>query len=179
MSADALPVAGKVSVETEHDPELWDRLRKTVDSWRGTPGSLIPVLQTAQDLFGYLPKEVIAYISEQLDLAYSEVAGVVSFYSYFSTMPRGKHVVRVCLGTACYVRGGKEVLAAMEKTLGIAVGETTPDRQFSLQVGRCFGACGLSPVVLVDDDVHQRVKPARIRDVIEPYANKEGTDHDK
>ncbi|MDC7232701.1 MAG: NAD(P)H-dependent oxidoreductase subunit E, partial [Spirochaetales bacterium] len=95
---------------------------------------------------------------------------VVSFYSFFSTVPRGRHIIRVCLGTACYVRGGKEVLSSMEKILGIKVGETTADRQFSLEVGHCFGACGLAPVVMVDDDVHQRVKPARLRELLEPYA---------
>jgi NADH:ubiquinone oxidoreductase subunit E len=165
---------GPESTAVENDPKLWEQLKKALDSWSSVPGALIPVLQTAQDLFGYLPEKVIKYVAERLDVPYSEVTGVVTFYSYFSTVPRGKHVVRVCLGTACYVRGGKEVLEAMQKTLGIGVGETTPDRQFSLQVGRCFGACGLAPVVLVDDDVHQRVKPARVRDVIEPY----GGDHD-
>lgn len=162
------------TVAVENDSELWEQLNKTLDSWSSVPGALIPVLQTAQDLFGYLPEKVIKHVAERLGIPYSEVTGVVTFYSYFSTVPRGKHVVRVCLGTACYVRGGKEVLEAMKKTLGIGVGETTPDRQFSLEVGRCFGACGLAPVVLVDDDVHQRVKPARVRDIIEPY----GGDHD-
>ncbi|TFG59798.1 MAG: NAD(P)H-dependent oxidoreductase subunit E, partial [Spirochaetales bacterium] len=113
-------------------------------------------------------------ISMKLHIPYSEVTGVVSFYSYFSTVPRGKNVVRVCMGTACYVRGGKEVLNAMKKQLGIEVGGTTEDRNFSLEVGRCFGACGLSPVVLVNDDVHQRVKPAKIRDILQPYMNAAG-----
>lgn len=181
MPAEAKQVAGGTSrngesepTAVENDPKLWEELKKALDSWSSVPGALIPVLQTAQDLFGYLPEKVIKYVAERLEIPYSEVTGVVTFYSYFSTVPRGKHVVRVCLGTACYVRGGKEVLEAMRKTLGIDVGETTPDRQFSLQVGRCFGACGLAPVVLVDDDVHQRVKPARVRDLIEPY----GGDHD-
>ncbi len=181
MPKEAIPMAIAGSEALETDPERWSSLKENVESWKSTPGALIPVLQFAQDLFGYLPKDVIKFISEQLAIPYSEVTGVVSFYSYFSTVPRGKHVVRVCLGTACYVRGGKEVLAAMQKTLGIGVGETTEDRQFSLEVGRCFGACGLAPVVLVDDDVHQRVKPARIRDVIEPYldASAEGGSDDE
>jgi NADH-quinone oxidoreductase subunit E len=97
------------------------------------------------------------------------VAGVVTFYSYFSTVPRGKNIVRVCLGTACYVRGGKEVLEAFRKQLDIEVGGTTEDRMFSLEVGRCFGACGLAPVVLVNDDVHQRVKPSKIKELLAPY----------
>ena len=101
-----------------------------------------------------------------LGKAYSEVAGVVGFYSFFSTVPRGKHLVRVCLGTACYVRGGKDVLKVIKDVLRIDVGETTADRQFSLDVGRCFGACGLAPAVMVNNEVHQRVKPARVRELL-------------
>jgi NADH:ubiquinone oxidoreductase subunit E len=123
----------------------------------------------AQGLFGYLPEEVVQRVSVGLNKPYSEVAGVITFYSFFSTRPRGKHMVRVCLGTACYVRGGKNVLDAFKKELGIDVGETTADQQFSLDVARCFGACGLAPAITVDDDVHQRVKPARIRDILAKY----------
>jgi NADH:ubiquinone oxidoreductase subunit E len=101
------------------------------------------------------------------------VAGVVSFYSFFSTVPRGKHLVRVCLGTACYVRGGKEVLSSLKQALHIEVGETTSDRLFSLDVGRCFGACGLAPVVMIDDDVHQRVKPTQLVKILDQYRTEE------
>jgi NADH:ubiquinone oxidoreductase subunit E len=94
---------------------------------------------------------------------------VVGFYSFFSTVPRGKHLVRVCLGTACYVRGGKDVLQSLKDNLGIDVGDTTADRNFSLDVGRCFGACGLAPVIMVDDDVHQRVKPSKIAALLAQY----------
>ena len=104
-----------------------------------------------------------------LDKPYSEVAGVVGFYSFFTTVPRGKHLVRVCLGTACYVRGGKQVLSALKDLLRIEVGETSSDRLFSLDVGRCFGACGLSPVIMIDDDVHQRIKPARLAKILDQY----------
>lgn len=141
-----------------------------IDDWSGKDGALIPVLQSAQNLLGYLPKEVLIHISRRLDTPLSQITGVVSFYSWFSTVPRGKHVVRVCMGTACYVRGGQEVLSAMKSALGIEVGETTADRTFSLEVGRCFGACGLAPVVMIDDVTHQRVKPARIKDLLTPYA---------
>jgi len=149
--------------------ELLASLDVVIDGFSGTDGALIPVLQTAQNLFGYLPETVLKHISVRLRIPYSEVAGVVGFYSFFSTVPRGKHVVRVCLGTACYVRGGREVLEAFRKNLKINVGETTEDRLFSLEVGRCFGACGLAPVAMIDEDVHQRVKPAKVRDIISQY----------
>jgi NADH:ubiquinone oxidoreductase subunit E len=155
------------------DPALLAELDRYVDERRDVKGLLIPALQCAQELFGYLPDAVIRHISRRLDIPYSEVAGVVTFYSFFSTVPRGRHVVRVCLGTACYVRGGQEVLTALSRELGIDVGQTTQDRIFSLEVGRCFGACGLAPVVMVDDDVHQRVKPARVREMLAPYRQDE------
>ena len=113
--------------------------------YAAVPGAPIPVLQIAQAMFGYLPEEALKKIALALDKPYSEVAGVVGFYSFFTTVPRGKHLVRVCLGTACYVRGGKQVLAALKDVLRIEVGETSSDRLFSLDVGRCFGACGLAP----------------------------------
>jgi len=157
------------------DEEMLRSLDVVIDGFLKTDGALIPILQTAQNLFGYLPKTVLKHISARLKIPYSEVTGVVTFYSFFSTVPRGKHVVRVCLGTACYVRGGKEVLEAFKKNLKINVGETTPDRMFSLEVGRCFGACGLAPVAMINDDVHQRVKSAKIRDIISQYQH-EGED---
>ncbi len=144
-------------------------LDRFIEDRRDVKGVLIPALQRAQELYGYLPDSVIRHISKRLDIPFSEVAGVVTFYSFFSTVPRGRHVIRVCLGTACYVRGGQEVLAALRRELGIEVGQTTEDRLFSLEIGRCFGACGLAPVVMVDDDVHQRVKPARIRELLASY----------
>jgi NADH:ubiquinone oxidoreductase subunit E len=155
------------------DEDLINRLDEIIVSYAHTEGALIPVLQTAQNLFGYLPESVLKRISEKMNVPYSEVTGVVSFYSYFSTVPRGKNVVRVCLGTACYVRGGKEVLESFRKHLGINVGGTTADRNFSLAVGRCFGACGLAPAVMINDDVHQRVKPAKIKELLSSYESKE------
>jgi len=151
------------------EAEMFKRLEEIIDTYKSVDGALIPILQTAQNLFGYLPKNVLRRIGERLRIPYSQVAGVVSFYSFFSTNPRGKNLVRVCLGTACYVRGGKEVLSTMQKILGINVGETTEDKMFSLEVGRCFGACGLAPVVMINDDVHQRVKPAKIKELLSQY----------
>jgi NADH:ubiquinone oxidoreductase subunit E len=155
--------------ESVKEEELIKQFDGILDDYVNTPGALIPVLQIAQNLFGYLPENVLKLVAEKLNKPYSEVAGVVSFYSFFTTTPRGKHLVRVCLGTACYVRGGKEVLAALKKNLGIDVGQTTEDRQFSLDVGRCFGACGLAPVIMIDDTVHQRVKPSKINTVLDQY----------
>jgi NADH:ubiquinone oxidoreductase subunit E len=155
------------------DEEILSRLDLIIDGFSETEGALIPVLQSTQNLFGFLPEKALKHISVKLSIPYSEVAGVVTFYSYFSTVPRGKNIVRVCLGTACYVRGGKEVLEAVKKQLNINVGGTTEDRLFSLEVGRCFGACGLAPVVLVNDDVHQRVKPAKIKELLTEYYARE------
>jgi NADH:ubiquinone oxidoreductase subunit E len=152
------------------EEQLLERLDEIIASYKEKPGALIPVLQIAQGLFGYLPEVALKRVALGMGKPYSEVAGVVGFYSFFSTVPRGKHVVRVCLGTACYVRGGIDVLNALSKDLGIEVGGTTEDRQFSLEVGRCFGACGLAPVIMIDDDVHHRVKPKRIGAILEQYA---------
>jgi NADH:ubiquinone oxidoreductase subunit E len=155
------------------ESELFAHLNETLEEYRGKPGNLIPILQIAQGLFGYLPEKVLKHISKELDKPYSEVAGVVGFYSFFSTHPRGKYLIRVCLGTACYVRGGKEILDSLKKALKIDVGETTEDKLFSLEVGRCFGACGLAPVILVNDEVHQRVKPSKISEMIAQYKEAE------
>jgi len=159
------------------EEELFRRLDEILTEYREKPGSLIPVLQMAQGIFGYLPENVLKHVSSGLGKSYSEVAGVTGFYSFFSTVPRGKHVIRVCLGTACYVRGGKRILDALKKKLGIDVGETTEDRLFSLEIARCFGACGLAPTLTVDNEVHQRVKPAKVQDILGLYGL--GTAHGK
>lgn len=158
------------------EEEMLKQLDNILDDYRDTAGALIPVLQIAQNMFGYLPEAVLKKISVKLNKPFSEVAGVVGFYSFFSTQPRGKYLVRVCLGTACYVRGGKEVLNALKKELKIDVGQTTEDRVFSLDVGRCFGACGLAPVVMVNDDTHRQVKPAKVSDILAEYRNRTSGD---
>lgn len=155
------------------EEQLLERLDEILKDYKDKPGALIPVLQIVQNMFGYLPDSALKKIAFGLNKSYSEVAGVVGFYSYFSRVPKGKYQVRVCLGTACYVRGGKEVLDSLKKLLEIDVGETTEDRLFSLDVGRCFGACGLAPVIMVNDDVHQRVKPAKLGQILAGYRAKE------
>jgi len=156
--------------EEPSEEELLARLDEIIEGQKERRGALIPVLQMAQALFGYLPEVALKRIAMGMKKPYSEVAGVVSFYSFFSTVPRGRNLIRVCLGTACYVRGGMAVLESLKKELGIDVGETTEDREFSLEVARCFGACGLAPVLTVNDIVHHRVKPARIKEILAQYA---------
>ena len=156
--------------EEPTEEELLARLDAVIAEYRGKPGALIPVLQLAQGIFGYLPEVALKHIARELGKPYSEVAGVVGFYSFFTTVPRGKHLIRICMGTACYVRGGVQVLDAFKKELGIDIGGTTEDRLFSLEIARCFGACGLAPVITVDDDVHHRVKPKRVNAILAQYA---------
>ncbi len=157
-------------VEEPTEEELLERLDAVITEYKDKPGALIPVLQLAQGIFGYLPEVALKHIARQLGKPYSEVAGVVGFYSFFTTVPRGKHLIRICLGTACYVRGGVQVLDALKKELDIDIGGTTEDRMFSLEIGRCFGACGLAPVIMVDEDVHHRVKPKRVNEILAQYA---------
>ena len=157
--------------EEASEEELLARLDEVLERYKDKPGGLIPVLQMAQGIFGYLPEIALKHIAKGLGKSYSEVAGVVGFYSFFSTVPRGRNLIRVCLGTACYVRGGMAVLESLKKQLDIDVGETTEDREFSLEVARCFGACGLAPVITVNEVVHHRVKPARINEILAQYGS--------
>jgi len=170
MSNDTLNTGTSASAcacgESLSEEELMTRLDAVIEEYKNKEGGLIPTLQIAQSILGYLPDVVVGRIADGFGKTISEVAGVVSFYSFFTRHPRGKYLIRVCLGTACYVRGGKEVLDAFKKKLSIDVGETTADRLFSLEVGRCFGACGMAPVVMVNDETFQRVKPARINELL-------------
>jgi NADH:ubiquinone oxidoreductase subunit E len=145
------------------------QLNKIIDKHRDKPGGLIPVLEEAQVSLEYLPMSVQKKIAKELNLPLSRVYGVVTFYSFFTMTPRGKHTVRVCLGTACYVRGGKAIAETLQKEFGINEGETTPDRMFTLETIRCLGACGLGPVVVVDKDVHGRIKPSKVKEILAQY----------
>ncbi len=155
------------------ESSIHQKLDEIIDGYLGKPGALIPILQMTQSLLGYLPDEALEQIAQRLGKSISEVAAVVSFYSFFSRHPQGKHQVRVCLGTACYVRGGKEVLHELKHELGIEISESTHDRCFSLEVGRCFGACGLAPVMMVGVDVHQRVTPAKVKKILQEYRDQD------
>jgi NADH:ubiquinone oxidoreductase subunit E len=136
---------------------------------KGKQGALIPVLEEIQEAVGYLAKSIQSRVALGLKIPFSEVYGVVTFYSFFTMFPKGKHTVRCCLGTACYVRGGKRILETLTETLKVQPGETTPDRQFSLETVRCLGACGLAPVVVVDEDTHRQMKPSKITGVLGAY----------
>jgi NADH:ubiquinone oxidoreductase subunit E len=153
----------------EFTPEQVAVLDKIINKHKGKPGGLIPVLEEAQVALEYLPVSVQKKIAKEMNLPLSRVYGVVTFYSFFTMTPRGKHTVRVCLGTACYVRGGKALAESLQKEFGIKEGETTPDRMFTLETVRCLGACGLGPVVVVDDEVHGRMKPSKVREVLAQY----------
>jgi len=144
-------------------------LDKIISRYKGKRGALMPVLQEAQEEFGYLPIEIQNYIATQMGIPASEVYGVVTFYHFFTMVPKGRHTIKVCLGTACYVRGGKKIIEKLKNDLGIDIGGTTPDRRFSLDVVRCLGACGLAPVVMVDNDIHQGMKPSKLDKTLEPY----------
>jgi NADH:ubiquinone oxidoreductase subunit E len=134
-----------------------------------TPDSLIEVLHGVQEELGYLPAAVQEYVAGKLGLPVGTVESVITFYSFFTTVPRGRHTIKVCQGTACYVRGGKRVLEAVEKHCGCGVGETSDDMRYSLDVVRCVGACGLSPVMTVGEDIYERVKPTKVAEILAKY----------
>ncbi len=149
--------------------EEWDKIDQAISKYRDRHGALIPVLKEAQDICGYLPQKVQRRIAEGLRMSPSQVYGVVSFYAFFTTVPRGKHVIRVCLGTACYVKGSKQILERLEQELGLKVGEITKDRKFSLEAVRCLGCCSLAPAMVIDDETHALVDPAGAIRILQSY----------
>ena len=151
------------------EADILVRLEDLLKDMKDKPGALIPALQATQGLFGYIPQEAIIKISEILNEPLQKVYGVITFYSFFSLKPRGKYVVRVCMGTACYVRGANEVLTALKNQLAVEIGETTEDKLFTLDVGRCFGACGLAPIIMINDDIHQWVKSSDVAKILKSY----------
>ena len=159
----------KTAVPYRGTPEQEERLRQVIEEYKDKPGAAMPVLQAAQEIFGYLPEEVQIMVAEGLDIPLSEISGVASFYSFFALNPKGKYQVSVCLGTACYVKGAADVLAAVEKKLNIAPGGITPDGLFSLDACRCIGACGLAPVMMINDDVYGRLTPDQIGPILDKY----------
>lgn len=150
-------------------PEQEAQLREFIAAHKHVPGALMPVLQEAQGIYGYLPEEVQQIIADGLDISTSEVYGVATFYSQFSLTPKGKYKISVCLGTACYVKGADKVLEKIEEILGIKSGECTPDGLFSIDACRCVGACGLAPVVMINDDVYGKLEPKDVQAMLDKY----------
>lgn len=153
----------------ESKSQEFQKLDEVLAKFRGKKGALIPVLQGAQDIFGYLPADVLKEISRQLNLPLSKIYGVVTFYAQFHLKPRGRNIIRVCLGTACHVRGGAKIAEAVEKAVGVKDGETTEDLRYTLESVACLGACGLAPVMMVNDDTHGRLTPDQVAALIEQY----------
>ena len=168
MAADEKPDSD-VAREESFSAEELNSIHKIIARHKSRPGSLIPVLEEIQEAVGYLPRTVLNTVGLNLRLPLSEVYGVVTFYSFFTMLPRGRHTIRCCLGTACYVRGGRKNLEKLIETLKIGPGETTRDRRFSLETVRCLGACGLAPVMTVDEDTYRQIKPAEIPKILESY----------
>jgi NADH:ubiquinone oxidoreductase subunit E len=149
--------------------EELEKLEGIIDKYEGRPSYLIPALKEAQDLFGYLPAEVQRTLAVGMNIPASHVYGVVTFYSFFTIEPRGRHTIRLCLGTACYVKGSKDMLEYIVKGVGINVGETSEDGRFTLEAVRCLGACGLAPVMLINDDTHGNINPTDTLKILEGY----------
>ncbi|NLD05348.1 MAG: NADH-quinone oxidoreductase subunit NuoE [Synergistaceae bacterium] len=151
----------------------WEQLDQLLNRYRGTKGSVIPVLQQAQDIFGYLPKEVQIKISKELDIPISQMFGVVTFYSQFHLEPRGKNIIRSCQGTACHVRGAKAVLNAIREKLELKEDQvTTTDLEYTLETVACIGACGLAPCIMINDDTHGRLTAEAVSPMLDKYCNK-------
>lgn len=150
------------------------KLLEVIEKNKDLPGALLPVLHEAQEIYGYLPIEVQQMVADGLNISLSEVYGVATFYTRFSLNPKGKHQISVCLGTACYVKGSGKILEEVEQMLGIKSGECTPDGLFSIESCRCVGACGLAPVMMIDENVYGKLTPAEVHKILADYMEREG-----
>ena len=162
----------KCAVPFKGTKEQETKLLEVIEKYKGTDGPLMPVLQEAQEIYGYLPIEVQKMISEGLDISLEHIYGVVTFYAQFSLSPKGDYQIAVCLGTACYVKGAGEIIEKIKQIIGIDVGECTPDGKFSLDATRCIGACGLAPVMTINDKVYGRLTVGEIPDILAEYLDK-------
>ncbi len=159
----------KTKVPYSGTPEQEARLREVIKQYKDVPGGTMPVMQQAQEIFGYLPMEVQEIIADGLGIPVKEVYGIATFYSLFTLNPKGKYRISVCLGTACYVKGAQQILDKIVETLDCPVGSITSDGKFSVDAARCVGACGLAPVIMINDDVYGRLTPDMIPDVLAKY----------
>lgn len=155
--------------DKEKNKEKIENFRMFIQDHKETSGALMPVLQEAQNVFGYLPLEILQTISRLLNIPMAEIYGVATFYSQFSFVPKGENIISVCLGTACYVKGAQAVLEEIESQLGIKAGFTTPDLQFSINSTRCVGDCSLAPVIVINEDIYPKVAKNDIKGLIEKY----------
>lgn len=153
--------------------EREQKLKEIIAKYKDSKGALIPVLHEAQEIYGYLPLDVQKKVSEGLNVSLAEIYGVVTFYTQFSLKPKGKYKVQVCLGTACYVKGSGKILDKLKEKMGIDVGECTSDGLFSLDACRCIGACGLAPVIMINDEVYGRLVPDDIEGILQKYYKEE------
>lgn len=151
------------------DENNLSKLNDIIEKFKGQPDALIEVLHQSQEAFGYLPRDLLRQVSMGLNVPLNRVYGVVTFYNLFTMVPKGRHTISVCLGTSCYVRGGKRIMNTLRELLGIEDGGTTDDRRFSLEVVRCVGACALSPVVTIDDDLYSHVTVTKLPEIIAKY----------
>jgi len=149
--------------------EMWQKIDREIEAHQGLSGAVITVLRKCQDIVGYLPVALMDYIADGLGLPASDVYGVASFYALFSMTPKGRHTIKMCMGTACYVKGIKEAMGRICNTYRVTEGGTTEDRRFSLEAVRCLGACGLAPVMVVDQDTHGAVSADKVIEILERY----------
>lgn len=159
----------KKTVPFNGTKEQEKELLEVIAAHKGQDGAAIPVLHKAQEIYGYLPIEVQTMIAEGLDIPLAEIYGIVTFYTQFSLNPKGKYQIGVCLGTACYVKGSGDILEKIKSILGIDVDECTPDGKFSIEATRCIGACGLAPVITVNEDVYGRLVVDDVEDILKKY----------
>ncbi|MFO7658999.1 MAG: NAD(P)H-dependent oxidoreductase subunit E [Bacteroidales bacterium] len=157
------------NIKVELQKSQVDKIKEICKSFDNNPGELINALHKVQSTFGYLPAEVQEVVAHEMDVPLAKVYGVVTFYSFFSMIPKGKYPISICTGTACYVRGAETVLQEFKKELGIEVGESTSDGRFSIGCLRCVGACGLAPVVMVGEKTYGRVSAEMVKDIIKEY----------
>jgi NADH:ubiquinone oxidoreductase subunit E len=162
----------KYCCERNKSDERMEKLKDIIRENRDIQGGLIPVLHGVQELYGYLPEEVLRVVSEDLNIPMTEIYGVASFYHFFSLEPKGEHVIRVCLGTACYVKGSQNLINRLSQELNVEVGKTTSDGKFTLEATRCLGACGLAPVMTVDDKVYGKVTLDDVRRILDEYSER-------
>jgi NADH:ubiquinone oxidoreductase subunit E len=152
----------------DHAQKL-EQIAGIIAKYEAKPSNLIMILHASQGVYGYLPYSVQKFIADKMNMSVAEVSGVVTFYSFFSTKPKGKHTILVCMGTACYVRGGKKLVDGLQKHLNVNVSDTTEDGKFTLSIARCIGACGLAPAMMVDDTVYKSVNPNRLESILHKY----------